>query len=127
MIHLLIQGINPDEFKVSSVQKLIDRIDGRYYYKLWTPESMKVVMDLCGFTDPNEIQFPTRGHGMSGVEYLEYFLSRDPELLPEENLKLPWPLAIALNMQTPLRQCNWIWHRLENGEKIVRYSKYVKC
>ncbi len=88
---------------------------------------MKVVMDLCGFTDPGDIQFPSRGNGMSGVEYLEYFFSRDPDFLPEENLKFPWPLAIALNIQTSLRECNWIWRRLVNGERIVTYSKYVKC
>ena len=82
-------------------------------------------MDLCEFTDPSEIKFPPRGDGMSGIEYIEYYLSRDPKLLPREKLKFPWPLAIALSIQTSLRQCNWIWRRLENEERIVRYSKYV--
>lgn len=82
-------------------------------------------MELCGFTDPSEIKFPPRGPGMSGIEYLEYYFSRDPALLPEENLKFPWPLAIALNIMASQRQCEWIWNRLKNGERIVRYSKYV--
>ena len=104
---------------------MIDHLDGKYYYKFWTPESIQAAMKVCTFTDPNEIRFPPRGHGMSGIEYLEYYFSRDPELLPEENLKFPWPLAIALTIQTSLRECNWIWRRMENGEKIVYYSKYV--
>ena len=130
MVHLRwftssLKGMNTEEFKVSSVQKLIDDIDGKYYYKFWTPNSMKEAMDVCGFTEPGEINFPPRGEGMSGIEYLEYYFSRDPELLPEENLKFPWPLAIILHIQTSLRQCNWIWRRFKNGERIVRYSKCV--
>ena len=82
-------------------------------------------MDLCGVDGESEIKFPPRGDGMSGIEYLEYYFSRDPALLPDENLKFPWPLALALNIRTSVRQCNWIWRRLENGERIVRYSKYV--
>ena len=82
-------------------------------------------MNLCGVDSESDIKFPPRGDGMSGIEYLEYYLSRDPELLHEENLKFPWPLSIALNIKTSLRQCNWIWRRLENGERIVRYSRCV--
>ena len=121
----LFQGINTDEFRVSAVHKLIDRLDGKYHHKFWTPESLKDAMNLCGFTDPSEVKFPPRGDGMSGIEYLEYYFTRNSTLLSEEKLKFPWPLAIALNIQTSLRQCNWIWRRLENGETIVRYSKYV--
>jgi hypothetical protein len=107
------------------VQKLLDRLEGKYYHKFWTPESLKTAMDLCGFAGPSEIAFPPRGDGMSGIEYLEYYFSRNSTFLPDGNLNLPWPLAIALNIQTSLRQCNWIWRRLENGERIIRYSKYV--
>ncbi|XP_028401385.1 uncharacterized protein LOC114524491 isoform X2 [Dendronephthya gigantea] len=118
-------GINTTEFHVSAVQKLIDRLDGKYYHKFWTPASLKNAMKDCGFTDPSEVKFPPRGDGMSGIEYLEYLFSRDSALLPKKNLNFPWPLAIALNIQTSLRQCNWIWRRLENGERIVRYSRYT--
>ena len=105
---------------------MIAHLEAKHYYKFWTRESIKAAMKVCKFRDPNEIKFPPRGHGMSGIEYLEYYFSRDPQLLPPENLKFPWPLAIALTIQTSLRECNWIWRRLEKGERIVTYSKYVK-
>ena len=105
------------------MQQLIDQLEGKYYDKFWTAESLKTSMDLCGFTDSSNIKFPPRGDGMSGLDYLEYYLSRNLTLLPESNLKFPWPLAIAMNIRTSLRQCNWIWRRLENNERIIRYSK----
>ena len=110
------------------MQRLIDHLDAKYYYKFWTPESLKTVMDICRFTDPKDVKFPARGVGMSGIEYLEYYFTRDPQLLPEKNLKLPWPLAIDLNIQTTFRECDWIWRRFKNGERIVTYSRYsLRC
>lgn len=106
------------------MQKLIDRLDGKYLHKFWTPRSLEVAMKLCGVTNPSDIKFPPRGKGMSGIENLEYLFSRDPKFLSKDKLKFPWPLATALNIQTSLRQCNWIWRRLVNGERIVRYSRY---
>ena len=122
-MHFQFKGINTDEFNVSMVQKLIDHLDAKYYYKFWTNGSLKAVMEKCGVSSPSEIRFPPRGAGMTGIEALEYLFSRDRKLFEKDSLDFPWPLSIALNIQSDLRQCNWIWRRLENGERIVRYSR----
>ena len=120
---VLFQGTSNDEPVVSAYQVWIDHLDAKHYYQLWTDETLEKVRIKCNFSSADQVKFPPHHYGMSAITSLEYFLSRNQSLFPQDGLHFPWPLAIALKHETTLRECKWIWRRMEEGKKAIRYSR----
>ena len=63
--------------------------------------------------------------GTSGLEAVEYYLSRDEELLKWFPTKTaPWPLLVDLDLKLPLEECYWSTERAQKMDKISTYTTY---